>query len=148
MSSPGDTRDPNTGRFLPGVKQPGAGRPPGAKNKKTEAVASILSRLAHNPIEALVEQAKDKNTTPELRYHINKTLAEYTYPKLRSIEVVGSVSGSVEWVINAGGGKATGSAQWAAESIEDNLELAEAKKREEEAAKASEAESSAEPTDE
>jgi hypothetical protein len=139
MSGAEDTRDKNTGRFLPGVKQPGCGRPPGVKNKKTEAVSSILGRLGHNPIEALVNQALDKDTPAELRYHINKTLAEYTYPKLRSIEVVGSVSGGVEWVINAGGGKASGSAQWAADSIEDNLALAEDKKRQAEEEKAAEA---------
>lgn len=67
-----------------GGKRPGAGRKKGEPNKKTRLVAQILADNNYDAIEMLIDSALSKNKHVALRARCE--LAQYVYPKLRSIE--------------------------------------------------------------
>ena len=72
-----------------GGKRPGAGRPKGAKNRRTLAVEELLEELDFDPIEAMVSvyrQAQEEGDT-SLAGAMAKELAQYKYPKRRSVVI-------------------------------------------------------------
>lgn len=66
------------------------GRPVGSRNKfqkYTELVRECLEKQAHDPILDMVQQVQAGHCDPELRFAINKELAQYIAPKLRAVEI-------------------------------------------------------------
>jgi len=62
------------------------GRTAGTPNRKTKEAAELLASLGHNPIEAMVEIARNQRASLELRGRMNAELAHYVYPKRKSVE--------------------------------------------------------------
>ncbi len=85
----------NTMPFKPGQSGNPAGRPKGAKNKRTREVEAILERYGFDPIESLILFATnareklglDQDVSPELRFQAAKEICQYTQPKLRSTDL-------------------------------------------------------------
>lgn len=62
------------------------GRQKGTANKKTALVQEILFNNNCDPIEGMILIAQDTSHTPELRGKMFSELAQYIYPKRKSIE--------------------------------------------------------------
>lgn len=74
-------------------------RQPGAKNRLTrytDLVREVLEKNNHDPLFELVTQAKNPHIDPDLRFAINKELAQYIAPKLRAVEISADVEHSGE----------------------------------------------------
>lgn len=71
-------------RNATGGKRPGAGRPKGSVNKKSYTVAQILEANGYDAIGMLIASAYSADEQVALRARCE--LAQYVYPKLRSIE--------------------------------------------------------------
>ena len=79
----------------PGGARPGAGRPKGSRNKRTEDIEEMLERLGCNPLEVLAMIAindkdslgEEKNIPIALRQKAASDLMPYIAPKLRSSQV-------------------------------------------------------------
>src|SRR2546422_170246 len=63
------------------------GRRAGTPNKKTREVTELLRSLDCDPIEGMVRIAQEEKHSPELRGRIYSELAQYMYPKRRSVEM-------------------------------------------------------------
>lgn len=72
------------------------GRTKGTPNRETRTVAAILEALKCNPIEGMARIAMDDKQRPELRGRMYAELAQYRYPKLKSLELSGPGGGPVE----------------------------------------------------
>ena len=80
-----------------GGKRPGAGRPKGAKNKRTERVEELLERIGCDPIEGLARVAMNdiewldlpegETISITLRAKMFEALAPYVAPKRRATEL-------------------------------------------------------------
>ncbi len=85
----------NTMPFKPGQSDNPAGRPKGAKNKRTHEIEAILESYEYDPIESLILFATnareklrlDQDVSPELRFQAAKEICQYTQPKLRSTDL-------------------------------------------------------------
>lgn len=64
------------------------GRVKGTPNRMTKDVMEMLQSLGCNPIEGMARIAMDPNNTPELRGKMCAELAQYVYPKRKSLEGV------------------------------------------------------------
>jgi len=74
--------------FQQGHKKIG-GRKRGTKNKKTLLSADeLLLKLDINPLEKLIDIAESKKSSIEQQIHCWQEVAKYTYPKLKSQEIV------------------------------------------------------------
>lgn len=62
------------------------GRAAGTPNRKTEEIAELLKTLGCNPIEGMAKLAENLENSPELRGRMYAELAQYIYPKRRSVE--------------------------------------------------------------
>ena len=62
-------------------------------------VKEVLDKQMHDPIMEMVSQAKTTGD-PELKFAINKELAQYIAPKLRAVEISGDleVNGEIKVV--------------------------------------------------
>ena len=86
-----------------GGKRPGAGRPQGSRNKRTEAVEELLERVGCNPIEGMAMIAINnkaalgitEDVPITLRARMYEALAPYTAPKMKSTEL--SVTSDTEY---------------------------------------------------
>ncbi len=86
----------------PGGARPGAGRPKGSRNKRTEDIEDMLERLGCNPLEVLAMIAindkaslgEEKDIPIALRQKAASDLMPYIAPKLRSSQV--EVTGPTE----------------------------------------------------
>lgn len=72
------------------------GRVKGTPNRETRTVAAILESVGCNPILGMATIAMDSKQSPELRGKMFAVLAEYRYPKLKSLELSGPGGGPVE----------------------------------------------------
>ena len=70
-----------------GGKRPGAGRPVGSKNKRTQEIQDRLDDLGVDPIEGLAMIVKDPNNSSELKFQCLKELAQYVAPKRKAVDV-------------------------------------------------------------
>ena len=72
-----------------GGKRPGAGRKNGSKARKTVCVQEKLEKLGCDPIEGMVEIAKEAMTNEDytLAASMYKELAQYVAPKRKAIEL-------------------------------------------------------------
>ena len=62
------------------------GRKKGTPNKRTQAVIDKLEELGCDPIEGMVRIAEDENNPVEVRVQCYKELAQYTAPKMRTVQ--------------------------------------------------------------
>jgi hypothetical protein len=65
------------------------GRKAGTPNRKTQDISALLDSLGCDPIEGMARIAMNKVHTPELRGRMYAELAQYVYPKRKSVEVSG-----------------------------------------------------------
>lgn len=79
------------------------GRQKGSLNRSTvklyadqRSVAAILDSLNCNPIEGMVRIAMDEKQRPELRGRMFAELAQYRYPKLKSLELTGPAGAPIQ----------------------------------------------------
>jgi hypothetical protein len=72
------------------------GRKKGTKNKLTTAALERLSELNCDPLEGMAKIAADKKNPIELRARMYAELAQYVYPKRRSMELSGVDGGAIE----------------------------------------------------
>jgi len=78
-----------------GGKREGAGRPAGAKNKRTVEIEEKLTALNCDPIEGMAMLAVDPTTSQELKFQAFKELAQYVAPKRKAVEMEIEGSGSL-----------------------------------------------------
>jgi hypothetical protein len=65
------------------------GRVAGTPNQKTVAVSNLLDSLDCNPIEGMARIAMNEKHPPELRGRMYAELAQYVYPKRKSVQLAG-----------------------------------------------------------
>ena len=73
-------------RFKPGQSGNPAGRPKGAKSKKTIARDKALAD-GITPLEYLESIYQDENADPKMRLEAAKSAASFVHPKLSSVDV-------------------------------------------------------------
>lgn len=71
-----------------GGKRPGAGRPNGAKARKTICVQSKLEKLGCDPFEGMFEVAQQAKLDGDnkLYFDVMRELAKYVSPTLKAVE--------------------------------------------------------------
>lgn len=66
------------------------GRRAGTPNKRTQArrlgVEELLAKYRYDPLEAMIAEASDPGTDPEVRRGLHREIAPYVYPKRKSVE--------------------------------------------------------------
>lgn len=70
-----------------GGKRPGAGRPPGARNRKTLDVAEAIEASGMTPLEYMVAVMRNKDVDPQVRLEAAKGAAPYVHARLSSAEL-------------------------------------------------------------
>src|SRR3954469_3427407 len=100
------------------LPNPGPGRPPGSRNKRSLAVEEKLAELGCDPITAIALLAMDETVAIELRIKLYCELAGYVAPKLKAIEHAGEVAAQ-QFVIMGAEPDATSEA-WEARNNPDN----------------------------
>lgn len=75
-----------------GGRRPGAGRPAGAKNKKTQAVIDAAKEKGELPLEFMLRVMRDKSKPFDLRSDMAKSAAPYLHARLSSVEVNANVT--------------------------------------------------------
>ena len=75
-------------------KREGAGRPVGAKNKRSAEIEEKLAALNCDPIEGMATIAADPTASLELKLQAFKELAQYVAPKRKAVEMELEGSGS------------------------------------------------------
>jgi len=71
-----------------GGKRPGAGRPPGARNRKTLEIAEAIEASGSTPLEYMIAVMRDKNVDPQMRLEAAKGAAPYVHSRLSSAEIL------------------------------------------------------------
>jgi hypothetical protein len=77
-----------------GGNRPGAGRPKGAKNKRTQEIQDRLEELDCDPIEGMAMISADPTTSPELKFQCYKELAQYVAPKRKAVDMTSTIDGN------------------------------------------------------
>lgn len=72
-----------------GVRK-GAGRPPGATSIR-KRVAAMCEEMGLNPTQEIIKIIQDQATDPGTRARLLQDLQQYVAPKLKSIEIKGSL---------------------------------------------------------
>jgi hypothetical protein len=75
------------------------GRVAGTPNQRTVEVSDLLDSLACNPIEGMARIAMDEKHPPELRGRMYAELAQYVYPKRKSVELAGDTENPLQMQI-------------------------------------------------
>ncbi len=77
------------------------GRPKGSVNRRTMRAETIIRKAypGYDPLKHLAELANDPELDKALRMQASKELAQYMYPKLRSVEVTGEDGGALQVVV-------------------------------------------------
>ena len=73
-----------------GGKRQGAGRPYGATGLKRK-VSEICKKFDLDPTEEIIKIVKDQSTPLEVRSRLLQDLQSYTAPRLKAIELTGSL---------------------------------------------------------
>lgn len=74
-----------------GGKREGAGRPKGRLASNTIELAEKLKALNCDPFEGMVRLAQDEGNDPQLRGRMYAELAQYVFPKRKSVELEAKV---------------------------------------------------------
>lgn len=75
-----------------GGKRPGAGRPPGAKNKANAQREAQVAASGLTPLDYMLSVLRDEATDPVARLDAAKAAAPYVHPKLSATELSGSLN--------------------------------------------------------
>lgn len=75
-----------------GGARSGAGRKPGAPNKKTQAVQEAVAASGETPLEYMLKLMRDITAEPAARLDAAKSAAPYVHAKLASIELNANVT--------------------------------------------------------
>ena len=79
------------GKFEKG-HQLAKGRPPGALNRTTEQMRLTINRAVNNTLNTIQSDLEElKKTDPVKALELSMKLMEYAMPKMRSIDVKGSI---------------------------------------------------------
>ena len=87
---------------MPVTRTSGQGRPKGALNKRTQAVADLLAEMDCDPIVGMAMIALDAHNPIELRARMYAELAQYVAPKRRAVEHSGEVNLVEQLLLEAG----------------------------------------------
>lgn len=79
-----------------GGARPGAGRPPGSLNKKTQELAAKLMEEGLTPLEYMLREMRNESNDKMFRGDMAKSAAPYVHPKLANIEFKGNIQLSHE----------------------------------------------------
>lgn len=82
-----------------GGARPGAGRPAGSTNKRSEALREALAENGGDPVLFMLEIMRDIKRDISLRMDAAKSVAPYVHPKLQATTVTGADGGPVKVVI-------------------------------------------------
>lgn len=69
-----------------GTRKPGAGRPPGAKNKVTEEARRKALHAGVSPLDFLLKIMRNENEDMPRRIDAAKAAIPFVHPKLQNIE--------------------------------------------------------------
>lgn len=74
-----------------GGKRQGAGRPPGAHNKRTREIAEKAAKRGITPLEHMLKvmRSRSKKVSDERRDDMAKAAAPYMHPRLNAIQHTG-----------------------------------------------------------
>ena len=78
-----------------GGKRAGAGRPPGAPNKKTAEMQRTVAERGITPLDYLLSLVWDEGQEQRVRVDAAKAAAPYVHPKLANIDT--NVSGELDY---------------------------------------------------
>ena len=82
-----------------GGKREGAGRPVGAKTKRTREVAENAAHEGLTPVEYMLFVMRDQKADPSRRDAMARAAAPYIHPRLSTVQHSGNVTKShEEWV--------------------------------------------------
>ena len=72
-------------------------RPKGSPNRNKQAMIVLLQKKypGYHPIMKMAEIANDMDNTIEMRSSMHKEIAQYVVPKLKAVELSGSVDSRV-----------------------------------------------------
>jgi hypothetical protein len=71
------------------------GRVRGTPNKKSETLLRKLEQLGCDPIEGLTSIALAPDTNPDLKVRCYAELAQYVYPKRKSVDLAGQTANRI-----------------------------------------------------
>jgi len=75
-----------------GGSRPGAGRKPGARNKKTAAQIKAVEESGITPLDYMLSILRDETKTENVRLQAAKDAAPYVHQKLQSVEVQSEIT--------------------------------------------------------
>jgi hypothetical protein len=83
-----------------GGKRPGAGRPPGAINKRTQETIEAVAASGETPLEYMTRIYRDPTVDHARRDDMAKAAAPYVHPKLATTDNTNKVdlTGGVTWL--------------------------------------------------
>jgi hypothetical protein len=81
-----------------GGARPGAGRPKGAKNKKTLALAAEIAQSGLTPLKFMLGVMRNPKRPLDIRLDAAKAAAPYVHAKLSSVELTGKDGEPIETV--------------------------------------------------
>ena len=85
-----------------GGKRPGAGRPPGARNRKTMELVEACAATGEMPLDYMLRIMRDPNADVARRDAMAAKAAPYLHPQLASVrqqnEQAGRVVHEVRWI--------------------------------------------------
>lgn len=84
---------------MAGGARPGAGRPRGARNRKTRETVAAIEQSGLTPLDYMLSVMRDAGQEPEVRLDAAKSAAPYVHPRLAAIEHTGKGGGPVELVL-------------------------------------------------
>ncbi len=75
------------------------GRPAGSQNKNKNAMVLLLQKKypGYHPIMEMAAIANDLANTIEMRAGMHKEIAQYVTPKLKAVEITGSIDSRVTY---------------------------------------------------
>jgi hypothetical protein len=85
-----------------GGKRPGAGRKPGALNKRTQEIAAAATAEGMTPLEFLLNTMRDPTKEYAQRLTAARDAAPYVHPRLASVEHSGNQQNPVSFIIATG----------------------------------------------
>src|SRR5262245_58115072 len=72
---------------MQGGKRPGAGRPPGARNRKSLEMAEAIEASGMTPLDYMIAVMRDKDVDPQIRLEAARGAAPYVHARLSSAEI-------------------------------------------------------------
>ena len=74
-------------KIMKGGKRPGAGRPAGARNRKTAEMTAAIEASGMTPLEYMVAVMRDSDVDAQMRLEAARGAAPYVHARLNSTEI-------------------------------------------------------------